>query len=410
MIMVAKISGQVNVGVAGADVISPKVGKSASPNIGSSGGSSSLSPNFGMVSSNIVGGNARLMPAKCPSSVGINSEGVDVSVASAVGMLADDCADVSVAGVVGMLPRVWETCKLGNEKLVSMYERARALGYFVLKKNRLDDLRACGTYLRFAELKGGGRKLAAASFCRMRLCPMCQWRRSLRLYAQVGTMLKALVSERPTVRYLFLTVTVRNVEVVGLGTALDVMTNSFIKLMKSPRLKKVVRGWIRCTEVTVNPYAGTTHPHIHAVLVVNSDYFTRNYLRQEEWAEMWAAALGVTYSPCVDIQAVKEKGRSAIAEVCGCFKYGTKRDGVVERLAEMGDYGVELLAGLTKTLHKRKFVSFGGVFNELRRRLNLGDLESLTDKTDVEAAEEAGLIEGYTKYRWECRQGVYVQL
>ena len=401
--MVAKVVGEVNKGAVVMSVLPPNVGKSG-------GDDKSLpSSDFDSVISDSVGrgvgrGVGRVCdvglqktPAKCPLNARLEWAFSDCDVGDS------DCDDVRIDD----LPRVWGVVKLGNEKLAEMYERAVALGFDVISPNRLNDLRRCGEYLRFAHLTGGKKKLAAASFCRWRLCPICQWRRSLKLFGQAAEILKCVVNERPKCRFLFLTVTVQNVEVSELGNALDAITAAFGKLMKTV---KPVRGWIRCTEITVNPKTGMTHPHIHAVILVDADYFHNSYIKQAKWAEMWKSALGVDYVPCLDIKSVREKGVGAIAEISGVFKYSIKGGGDVVRLAEMGDYGIEILAQLTRTLHKRRFVAFGGEILKIRQRMRLGDAENLTDKDEVKAAEMAGLIEGYRKYRWECRSGVYVEM
>lgn len=47
-------------------------------------------------------------------------------------------------------------------------------------------LAECAQWAEFERLPNGqGLRLHEASFCRVRLCPMCQWRRSLKLGDQV---------------------------------------------------------------------------------------------------------------------------------------------------------------------------------------------------------------------------------
>ena len=39
------------------------------------------------------------------------------------------------------------------------------------------------------------------------------------------------------------------------------------------------------------------HPHYHALLLVKPSYFTKNYIKQSEWVEMWQKALRADYAP-----------------------------------------------------------------------------------------------------------------
>ena len=53
-------------------------------------------------------------------------------------------------------------------------------------------------------------RLREARFCRVRHCPVCQWRRSLMWLARFYQSLPAIQHKYPTARWLFLTLTVRN--------------------------------------------------------------------------------------------------------------------------------------------------------------------------------------------------------
>src|SRR5699024_7012033 len=48
-------------------------------------------------------------------------------------------------------------------------------------------------------------------FCKSRLCPMCNWRRAMKHGIQSQKVVAEVIKQNPTVRWLFLTLTVRNV-------------------------------------------------------------------------------------------------------------------------------------------------------------------------------------------------------
>ena len=39
------------------------------------------------------------------------------------------------------------------------------------------------------------------------------------------------------------------------------------------------------------------HPHFHAMLLVKSTYFNRDYINQVEWTDMWIKAMRLDYYP-----------------------------------------------------------------------------------------------------------------
>ena len=105
---------------------------------------------------------------------------------------------------------------------------------------RLDDekratrIRLCGTYLEFTkEIESGRRFLSAANFCRERLCPLCQWRRSLKVFYEVSQVMDAMEADHKNLVPLFLTLTLRNckAETGDLSKTLDA----------------VFQGWYRFT-------------------------------------------------------------------------------------------------------------------------------------------------------------------
>ncbi|MDK6280879.1 protein rep, partial [Escherichia coli] len=92
-------------------------------------------------------------------------------------------------------------------------------------------------------------RLRDARFCRVRHCPICQWRRSLMWQARFYQSLPKIVAEYPDARWLFLTLTVRNCPITELGDTLTVMNAAFQRLKDRKEFRGVL-GWVRTTEVT----------------------------------------------------------------------------------------------------------------------------------------------------------------
>jgi plasmid rolling circle replication initiator protein Rep len=122
--------------------------------------------------------------------------------------------------------------------------------------------------------------------CRDRLCPICLAARAHRLSRRTQALVKKNGS---SVRYLFLTVTVPNPPDGALKETLQMMTRGFGVMMRTPPLKGYVKGYVRTLEITRN--GRSWHPHIHAILAVDPTYFGVGYMKQEEWLEMWNAAM-----------------------------------------------------------------------------------------------------------------------
>ncbi len=93
----------------------------------------------------------------------------------------------------------------------------------------------CGNYLVF-KMKDGRLKLYQAYFCKARLCPLCNWRRSLKIAFQNKRIIQT-VNEHEKVKWVFLTLTVRNVEGEELKDTMDRMTKRGIIFPVTPNLK-----------------------------------------------------------------------------------------------------------------------------------------------------------------------------
>lgn len=210
-------------------------------------------------------------------------------------------------------------------------------------------------------------KLATAKFCRVRHCPVCQWRRALMWKARFYQALPAIVEQQRAGRWLFLTLTVRNGPVTELREQLAAMNKAFHRLVKRKEFRHIA-GWIRSTEITRGKN-GTAHPHFHVLLLAKSTYFKGpNYTSTAGWVQAWREALRVDYDPICDIRAVKadkklaaEVGQSAAlaAAVAETLKYSVKP---ADMLADR-DWFLEMVRQTFRT----RAIAAGGLLKEAIR-------------------------------------------
>jgi len=195
-----------------------------------------------------------------------------------------------------------------------------------------------------------GIKLQNAFFCRVRSCPVCQWRRSLMWRARFHEALPKILEQHPKSRWIFATFTVRNCEITELRKTIQQMNSAWNRL----RLRKefgVVLGWIKTIEVTQSK-DGTAHPHFHVLMQVPPSYFSTGYIRQDRWVSLWAEVMRLDYLPVVDIRAVKAIGDAA-KEV---LKYAVKADDLVRDKDWLIEY--------TKQTYRLRFISTGGTLKD----------------------------------------------
>ena len=291
----------------------------------------------------------------------------------------------------------WKERKESNLKLADSYKRLGFKKYY-----RVVD---CSTFLEFGVTKSSNLKLLKANFCKVRLCPMCAWRRSLKIFGQVSKVMD-YVERNYNYRYIFLTLTVKNCYGEDLKDTLDLMTKSFNKLSERKAFKQAIKGYFRSLEITYNKKDNTYHPHFHLILAVDNNYFTnsRVYLSQEKWTNLWKESLKVDYIPVVDVRRVKSKNKDFGKVVAETAKYTVKADDYLIK-DEDGKIDEELTDNVVKTLdkalHRKRLVSFGFIFKEIHKMLKLDDAEDGSlENTDNEDKLRDDLTDIILRYQW----------
>lgn len=276
---------------------------------------------------------------------------------------------------------------------IQLSESFRRLGF----RKRAKRVADCSTFLEFHLFATGERLLSAANFCKVRLCPMCAWRRSLKIFGQVSQVMDKVL-EAKEYRFIFLTLTCRNVAGEELSATIDSLFLAFNRLTKRKKFKLAIKGWFRALEVTHNLVTDTYHPHFHIILAVTKSYFTdpKYYLSQARWTDMWQSCLQVDYNPIVDVRtfevASKKVTARSVAEVA---KYTVKsNDYLIPDDLALTDRTVRILnAGLAH----RRLVAFGGILRDIHRNLKLDD--PVAGKlTDDRLRDDVSFV--IERYRW----------
>jgi len=262
-----------------------------------------------------------------------------------------------------------------------------------------DRLQVCSGFLGFAWVDdadaGESRlKLRTARFCRVRHCPVCQWRRSLMWQARFLRALPGVEAAHPKARWLFLTLTVRNCSVDNLRQTLCHMNEAWGRLTKRREFVDNVQGWVRATEVT-RGHDDSAHPHFHCLLMVRPYYFSgKYYVTQSRWAELWRQCARLNYKPVVDIRAVRachgapgEKPlRQALAET---MKYSVKPS----------DMEGEWLLELTRQVRGLRFVASGGVLKNMLRESDESEQDLLLADGNGEGGDPVLFFAWYREIR-----------
>ncbi|KDE25551.1 Rep [Bacillus safensis FO-36b] len=265
-------------------------------------------------------------------------------------------------------------------------EKRTGAPYYGKKAEKVCDCAECLAFKRDRET--GRLRLYQAYFCKVRLCPMCAWRRSLKI-AYHNKLIVEEANRQYKPAWVFLTLTVKNVEGDHLKQIITDMMQGFRKLFQYKKVKSGTLGFFRALEITKNHEENTYHPHFHVLIPVKRSYFTgKSYIKQAEWTSLWKRAMKLDYTPIVHVQRVKgKKGidaeaiekevREAMEEqkaILEISKYPVKDTDVI-RGNEVTEENLDTVYYLDGALASRRLIGYGGILKEIHQELNLTDAE-----------------------------------
>ena len=296
------------------------------------------------------------------------------------------------------MPKVTETPinthrtkKLTTLTLAQIYFKISELSNSPTEKNhftqRAKKLQECGTRLTFKECPKGHKesnKLTYANFCRLRLCPMCQWRKTLFIFQHFLKVAHKVQENNFNCQFIFITLTGKNVSANNLNNEIDRYLKSFAKWLKYKTIKLAILGTFRTLEITYNEKENTFHPHLHIIGIVKKNYFSKNYISQETLGKTWRKAFKADYTPVVDIRKIRkrDKNKTTIEEELRKTSQTSYDTALAAAAAEVAKYNVKIKPLLTEknsaqiietldlAMQNRRFIAYTGIFKNAYQQLN----------------------------------------
>ena len=286
------------------------------------------------------------------------------------------------------------------------YQVAQALDNFA-KEQKLKDkgklMLSCGFSLEFTN----GR-LYNANFCRQRLCPMCQRRKSLKTYSDFMKLLHYLNDYA----FLHLTLTIPNCPLNELAENISFMNKCSSKLFSLAEFKKAFRGVVRCLEVTYNSSTISFHPHFHCLIAVKRSYFkSRDYIKHEKIQLLWSA-LWKLRNECFKSHKwdSEELGKIALNGSEILQVHIVKAD--TDAIPEIAKYAVKpldfecsekerasVLEFLHSALNGMRLIYLSGCFKEANKLLKLKLEEDAEERLKKGEVDKDELVHYYWNYR-----------
>lgn len=217
-------------------------------------------------------------------------------------------------------------------------------------------------------------RITSGLFCRLRWCPVCQWRKSRLLFRQ-NILVYDWIQQQSKHFFQFLTITVPNVPLAELRATCRKMSVCWNKFLTyAGRKGYAFDGGYKALEITYNSPKDTFHPHYHVILSTPAGQWLPDV---SEFTNLWSTCYGRYCS--TDLHTVRSAASSpgsAVAEVSKYIvKYKSFEHFDWSRFPEL----VSAVCGL-------RFTSSFGIWKDARKVLDLPDIETcdlLEDSVDA---------------------------
>lgn len=259
----------------------------------------------------------------------------------------------------------------------------------------------CGKFIEMKYCPDCGKSfVSSAMMCRDRLCPTCQWRLSIRRFAEMCCTLSYIedLDEKNTA---FWTVTLRNCPIDQLKFTIQRMNEAWHRVLSRKTFKHHVSGWARSLEVTYNPERNDFHPHFHIIVMTDGvlsegEFYT--VLRKE-----WKESLRISYDPITDFEFIKDRQNrldndAFIHAVSETYKYTMKSKSLLEMPLSAFKGYVNGIAGV-------RVASYGGKIKEARKLLGYDDNENEEEVSRSKC--ECGADLQVALLQWSLEAGQY---
>lgn len=247
--------------------------------------------------------------------------------------------------------QVWDLLKRKNlnlaERLLSRHG------------NYAQRLEKCCELLKFNVCHNGYLLLKDFQCCRVRGCPICEWRRFGSIARQVYKAAQEIIDFYPAHRYMSISLPLPPSKASNLPEALNNLHLSYRRL-------KQLKVWIPdgcLTFIDVSFWNDVSLLKLNCLCLMPSHYFGKEYISRKKWNEVWSQSLRLDTPSDVEVHNL---GKLSIKDVAQHAKK-------LNRGLDLSLCSDESLVDVINSLHKQKMFTASGAFKEY---LSFGDKQA----------------------------------
>lgn len=237
-------------------------------------------------------------------------------------------------------------------------------------------LENCCDLLKFKRCPNGYLNLSRVRFCRVRGCPICEWRRSNQIATRVYQAAKTITKTNPAHRYVLISLPMLPCSAQNLPDALSQLDLGYRRLSK-------LKAWIAdgCLRfLNISFWNDLVLIKLDCLCLMPSSYFGKKYLSQADWSDLWQQCLRLPA-----MQEVETKNLNKLAENYVAYK--------AKNLSQKLDLTLcseNILVDVIDALHKHRLFSACGLFKNFLKcgsapdkKYSSSEIAQITSMTSV---------------------------
>ena len=252
-------------------------------------------------------------------------------------------------------------------------------------KSKIKSFEDCGTNILLDE----ENYIVGANFCKQRLCPVCNYRRSTLMWHKINQITQNFEKNH----FVFITLTVKNCKDIELKNTIDNILQSFRRITNRKTWQKNFIGYVRGLEITYNAKENTYHPHIHILAVTSQEYYKSDYVDIHTLRQWWTESANLDYFVQVNIESVKDR-KKAVAEVA---KYAVKMSTVLD--SGISSKTLRATQIIASCIENRRLIATGGAITKAARQLKIAIDEE--ENFDYQKAKQSSRMCIWNGYNYE---------
>lgn len=262
-----------------------------------------------------------------------------------------------IQGLIDVSHKFEEKLKILTEKQLNKNDLIKLM--LLNKENitKIDRVRNCAIFIESVSNEDNSKnKIVKSNRCKNRFCPICNATKSAKIAYKLDTMIK-YIKYTFEYNFLFLTLTVPNVKEIDLKKSINELNKSLNKFYRRKEIENINMGLVKKIEITYNKRRKDFHPHIHLLIAVPKEYFSKEhkyYLEQKRILKIWKEVSKNDKITQVDVRKADENSFLEMS------KYMVKDSDFLKNGLFVYKIFYEILKG-------RRMLAFTGIFENARR-------------------------------------------